>query len=179
MPKKKQPLTPSPAPEPPKRHKRGRIPGAARFTPSEEMRQVVRIAVAAIIPQEQIALLIKHPKTGLPIGETSLKKYFDAELKTGSAEIKFTHAMSLMKAIRDGNVTAMIWWDKTRNKIGAGFTGRDHGEDKPTPAPIEADATDIVVIARRVAFTLAMGKAKMARAETTAIKPAKATTTTK
>jgi hypothetical protein len=62
------------------------------------MRQVVRIAVAAIIPQEQIALLIKHPKTGLPIGETSLKKYFDAELKTGSAEIKFTHAMSLMKA---------------------------------------------------------------------------------
>jgi hypothetical protein len=179
MPKKKQPSMPLPAPEPPKRHKRGRIKGAAKFEPTPEMRQTVRIAVACAIPQEQIALLVKHPATGLPIGETSLKTYFPRELEDGAAEIRMTHGMSLLKQVREGNVTAIIWWDKTRNKIGAGLTGRDHGEDKPTAPPIEAETTDIVVIARRVAFTLAMGKAKMARAETTAIKPAKATSTTK
>lgn len=140
---------------------------------------MVSIAVAAAIPKEQIALLVKHPKTGLPIGETSLKKYFVAELRDGSASVRWTHAMSLLKQVKEGNVTAMIWWDKTRNRIGAGFTRGDAGEDRPEAPPIQSETADIVVIARRVAFTLAMGKAKMTRAENIAIKPAKAGTTPK
>jgi hypothetical protein len=69
----------------------------------------------------------------------------------------------------------MIWWDKTRNKIGAGFNARDQGEDKPTPPPIEAETTDIVVIARRVAFTIAQGAARL-RATEAQPKPVKAST---
>lgn len=140
---------------------------------------MVSIAVAAAIPQPQIALLVKHPKTGLPIGETSLKKHFEAELRDGSASVRWTHAMSLLKQVKEGNVTAMIWWDKTRNRIGAGFQKGDAGEDRPSTPPIQAETVDIVVIARRVAFTLAQARAKMTRAETTAITPAKATSTGK
>lgn len=135
---------------------------------------MVSIAVAAAIPQDQIALLVKHPKTGLPLSETSLKKYFGPELRDGSASVRWTHAMSLLKQVKEGNVTAMIWWDKTRNRIGTNFSARDAGQDKPAEPPITTENADIVVLARRVAFTLAMGKAKMTRAETIAIEPKKA-----
>ncbi len=140
---------------------------------------MVMMAAGWQIPRDQIAMLIIHPKTGLAISETSMEKYFRKELLKAAAHIRVLHARALFKQVTDGNVTAAIWWDKTRNRIGQNFHAKDHGEDKPTTPPIEAETTDIVVIARRVAFTLAMGKAKMARAETTAIKPVKATSTAK
>lgn len=61
---------------------------------------------------------------------------------------------------------------------------RGHGSQLPEARPeLNPDSpgaeTDIVIIARRVAFTLAMGKAKMTRAETIAIDPKKPPTTPK
>ena len=100
-------------------------------------------------------------------------------MRDGSASVRWTHAMSLLKQVKEGNVTAMIWWDKTRNRIGTNFSARDAGQEKPETPPIQTETADIVVIARRVAFTLAMGNAKMARAENIAIKPANAGTTPK
>ncbi len=132
-------------------------------------------AIGFQIPQDQICQLILHQDTKLPIGETTLKKHFADELRRGSANTKVLHAMALWKQVQAGHVTAMIWWDKTRNKIGTNFNGRDSGEEKPTAPPIEADTTDIVVIARRVAFTIAQGAARL-RATETQPKPVKAST---
>lgn len=171
MPPKTKPSTPSPSPEKPKRNPRGRTPGEGRFKPTPEQRQLVLQAVGFQIPQDQICQLILHQDTKLPIGETTLKKHFVDELRRGAANTKVLHAMALWKQVQAGHVTAMIWWDKTRNKIGTGFKGHDAGEPTTTTAPIAEGEVDIVVLARRVAFTLAQGRAKMTRAEVTAIKP--------
>ena len=179
MPAKTKPSTPPPKPEKPKRNPRGRIPGEGRFAPTPEQRQLVLQAVGFQIPQEHICQLILHPKTGLPISETTLKLRFAEEIARGSAKTKVLHGMALWKAIQAGNVTAMIWWDKTRNRIGTGFNGRDAGEEAPNkPPPIEADSVDIVVIARRIAFAMAKGAAHAKAAERDA-KPVKATSTGK
>ena len=172
MPKKTKPSTPSPNPEKPKRNPRGRTPGEGRFKPTPEQRQLVLQAVGFQIPQDQICQLILHQDTKLPIGETTLKKHFVDELRRGAANTKVLHAMALWKQVQAGHVTAMIWWDKTRNKIGMGLKGYDKDTPDPTAtAPIDEPEVDIVILARRVAFTLAMGRAKMTRAETTALKP--------
>ena len=172
MPKKTRPSTPSPNPEKPKRNPRGRTPGEGRFKPTPEQRQLVLQAVGFQIPQDQICQLILHQDTKLPIGETTLKKHFVDELRRGAANTKVLHAMALWKQVQAGHVTAMIWWDKTRNKIGMGLKGYDKESHDTTQTPPIADAeVDIVILARRVAFTLAQGRAKMARAETTAMKP--------
>lgn len=171
MPKKTKPSTPSPSPDKPKRNPRGRPKGEGRFTPTAEQRQLVLQAVGFQIPQDTICQLIIHNKTGLPIGETTFKKHFADELRRGAANTKVLHAMALWKNVQAGHVTAQIWWDKTRNRIGMGLKGHDAGEaPAPTAVPIADGEVDIVVTARRIAFTLAMGRAKMARAEATALK---------
>lgn len=161
MPPKTKPSTPPPNPEKPKRNPRGRTPGEGRFKPTPEQRALVLQAVGFQIPQDQICQLILHQDTKLPIGETTLKKHFVDELRRGAANTKVLHAMALWKQVQAGHVTAMIWWDKTRNKIGMGLKGHDNGETPgPTTPPIAEGEVDIVVTARRIAFTLAMGAAK-------------------
>ena len=179
MPKKKQPSTPSPKPDSPapRKHKRGRIPGAERFKPTAEQRQLVLQAVGFQIPQDVICQLIIHPKTGLPIGETTLKLRFAEELRKGSANTRVLHAMALWKNVTAGHVTAQIWWDQTRNNIGRDLKAHDTGESAPK-AKIDVDEVDIVVTARRLAFTLAQGAAKAKAAKPPSM-PVKATTTSK
>lgn len=182
MPKPAKPSTPPPNPEKPKRNPRGRIKGGdPAFKPTPEQKQLVLQAVGFKIPQEHICQLILHPKTGLPISESTFKLRFKDELMRGAANTKVLHAMALWKNVTAGNVTAQIWWDKTRNKIGAGFMGHDKGDEAQATPPIVTEGdVDIVVLARRMAFTFALARAKMNRAETTAIKDRpKATSTPK
>lgn len=177
MPKKTKPSTPSPNPEKPRRNPRGRIKGqGGAFKPTPEQKQLVLQAVGFKIPQEHICQLILHPTTGLPISETTFKLRFKDELIRGAANTKVLHAMALWKNVVAGHVTAQIWWDKTRNKIGAQFGGRDQGEEQQPQVPaIDLEEVDIVVTARRVAFVLAMGAAK-AKAKAIEAKPTKPTT---
>ena len=76
-------------------------------------------------------------------------------------------AADLFKAVEDGNVTAMIWWDKTRNQVREKI-----GLEAPMP-PVGLPGADpekasMLEVARRVAFVLTMG----AEATPTATPPA-------
>lgn len=109
-----------------------------------------------VIPDSDICRLVIHE--GEPIGESTLKTHFRKELSTGRAKIRVRHGMALMKAIEDGNVTAMIWWDKTRNGIRERL-----GIEVPTPpAGSEQEKTSATTldVARRIAYTLSMGAAQ-------------------
>ena len=114
---------------------------------------MVESLAGMVIPDADICRMVLHE--GQPIGETTLKNHFRAELSQGRAKIRVRHAMALMKAIDDGNVTAMIWWDKTRNGIREKI-----GLDVPPVAPEgqpQADGKSVLEVARRIAFTLSMG----------------------
>ena len=116
---------------------------------------MVESLAGMVIPDADICRMVLHD--GQPIGETTLKNRFRKELSQGRAKIRVRHSMALMKAIDDGNVTAMIWWDKTRNGVREKL-----GIDVP-PMPAAGDGAAVeegktmLEVARRVAFVLSMG----------------------
>lgn len=124
-----------------------------------------------IIPEREICLLVINPETKAAITPVTLRKHFRDELDTGFAKLKVRHHMALMKAIESGNVTAMIWWDKTRNhiyeKVGVGFNTTP---DVPTDPKDPVGGMSMLEVARRIAFTLSMG-ASMPKPEKKALAP--------
>lgn len=71
---------------------------------------MVEMMTAFGIPQEQIARVLTDE--GLSVD--TLQRYFDREIKTGLAKANTKVAMSLFKQAIGGNVTAQIFWLKTR-----------------------------------------------------------------
>lgn len=109
---------------------------------------MVEVMAGMVIPDDVICQLLLYD--GNPIGESTLKKHFRQELSQGRAKLRVRHGQALFKAVEEGNVTAQIWWDKTRNRVTESI---GIGIDVPTP-----DAEhNLLDAARRVAFTLAMG----------------------
>jgi hypothetical protein len=99
------------------------------FTPTNEARSKVKSLVAVGIPQEDIAKIVGcSPKT--------LRKHFRQEIKTASAEATAAVGGFLFQACRDGNVTAQIFWLKTRGgwKVFQPAPGSDDG-NVATPSP--------------------------------------------
>lgn len=86
----------------------------SRHAPTEETRRLVRTLTAFGIPQESIASEVGiDPKT--------LRKHYKAEVSLGAHQANAKVAGSLFKAAtEDGNVTAQIFWLKSR----AGWTER-------------------------------------------------------
>ena len=124
------------------------------FQPTVEQRNMVEQLAGMVIPDSDICRLILHE--GEPIGEGTLKNHFRKELSQGRAKIRVRHHMALMKAIDDGNVTAMIWWDKTRHgireKVGIDLPAPPPPkEGEPTPSNLTLDH------ARRIAYVLTLG----------------------
>ncbi len=95
---------------PSKEKKPGR--GRPKYIPTPESRQRVKRLAAAGMSQDKIAL-------SLGISKNTLTSNFREELDLGLAEANATVASALFKnATANGNVTAQIFWLKTR----AGWT---------------------------------------------------------
>jgi len=109
--KKKRPGTPRPG-------NGGRRAGAGAkpFIPTDEQRNVVKLAVAEGISQERIARLIRNPMTQQPISVDTLVIAFAHELDTGYLEAQMVVGVSLMSMVRAKNLGAVVWWDKTRGR---------------------------------------------------------------
>lgn len=113
-----------------------------------------------LLPDDEICRVIMH--AGKPISETSLKNHFRDELDSGRTKIRVRHHMALFKAVEAGNVTAQIWWDKTRNKINerapAGVTVNVQQQSVAAAEvnALEPEKRSLLEIGRRIAFTLAL-----------------------
>lgn len=80
------------------------------FEPTEKDRATVKAMAAYGVPQEQIMAVIG-------VSKPTLHKYFRKELDTAMIEANAQVAQSLFnQAVKHGNVTAMIFWLKTRAK---------------------------------------------------------------
>ena len=75
--------------------------------PTEKNRKWVRISIAGGITQADIAC-------GLDLSRPTLRKHYKAELAQGTAEAHGNVNASLYTQCMKGNITAIIWWDKTR-----------------------------------------------------------------
>lgn len=84
-----------------------------QFQPTDEQRKLVENFAAFGIPVEQMTFLVTD-KNGKPIAEKTLRKYFAAELETGTVKANAKVASTLYSKALNGDTTAMIFWLKTR-----------------------------------------------------------------
>lgn len=77
------------------------------FVPTEADRKIVHSLAGLGVPQEDIAVKIG-------CSAKTLRKHFRNDLDLGEIEANAAVAGHLFNAIKDGNVTAMIFWLKTR-----------------------------------------------------------------
>lgn len=80
------------------------------------MRQNVMLLTGFRMKPDVIGLLVKHPVTGLPLGEEAVRRLFPHELLAGKAMVDAKVAESIYKkAIGNSqqSVTAAIFWAKT------------------------------------------------------------------
>ena len=96
-----------------------------RFNPTDEQRKMVKPMAAVGIRHEEIArkVGVRSPKT--------LRKHFRSELDEGATEANYNVAHALYKNAIAGNVTAEIYWMKTR----AGWRERPEFEPSAMPPP--------------------------------------------
>lgn len=87
--------------------------GRPSFVPTPDQRELVRDLATAGIPHERICRMVLDTN-GSHISVETLTKYFRHELVVGSIEANAKVAGALFKAAMNGNVTAMIFWLKTR-----------------------------------------------------------------
>jgi hypothetical protein len=121
-------LTPGQPMEPPPRESRRakqrrlkRPPGRPRnphhenaFVPNAEQKQLVRLLSGFGIPGYRIIKVIKNPLTGRGIGLPTLERCFVNELAEGSVEMDAAACAMLAMRVRQGNLTAIIWYMKNR-----------------------------------------------------------------
>jgi hypothetical protein len=87
--------------------------------PTEVTRKTVKAMTGYGIPQDDIALV-------LGINSRTMRKYYKAEIKVAAPEANAQVVQSLFKTAVGGNVTAQIWWTKTR------MGWREKPTDEPT-----------------------------------------------
>lgn len=92
------------------------------FAPTDAQREQVEILSACGVPQSTMCQIIVGKND--PIDEKTLRKHFKVELESGAALANAKVAQSLFKKATGGNVTAQIFWLKTR----AGWKETQHVE---------------------------------------------------
>jgi hypothetical protein len=103
------------------------------FPVTDAMRERVRRLAGVGVPQDDIAAI-------LDCDAKTLRKHFRIELNRGVAEANAAAASYLFAKVKEGNVTAQIFWMKTR----AGWREGRAPED-PVPGA-EAGSTSPVII---------------------------------
>lgn len=104
-------------PEPHSDGKKKRGGGMPRFEPTRQDREQVLLMVGYGLTHEEIATLIKNPRTGEPISVNTLKRTMSAELRDGLAFIKTRVIGNLVKRACSDHpsaVGAAIWLTKAR-----------------------------------------------------------------
>jgi hypothetical protein len=96
--------------EPPLPRKAGR----PAFQPTDEQRRQVEAMIGFGIPEAEIARLVVNPQTNRPVDEKTLRLHFRSEIDTGQVKANAAVAQSLFRQAVGGNVTAAIFWLKTR-----------------------------------------------------------------
>lgn len=133
------------------------------FSPTDEQRQLVEIMAAFQIPETKMGLLIRHQKTGEPISDKTIRKYFAKEIVRGAvnADMRvmagmFKNATTPTPAFPGGNPTIQIFWSKVR--MGWKDPTRGAGEGNPGAGDGTIIPEDEIPIdnnfARRVAYLL-------------------------
>lgn len=113
--------------------------GRRPFVPSAEQRRLVAQYAAMGATQDQIRQLILKPDDGKPVSLGLLEREFREELDTATIKANATVAGALYKKALAGNVTAMIFWLKTRagwretNRVE--LTGANGGPVQSMPGP--------------------------------------------
>jgi hypothetical protein len=117
----------------PGRPKRGR--GQPKFVPSKEQRNLVKLLIGYGIPQDRVCLAIPNKYSGKPISKNTLERAFEQEIISGMAEMDAMCAVSLHRRVREGNMTAIIWYMKNRMGWRDTFAGELSG---PNGSPLSA-----------------------------------------
>ena len=111
-----------PRPKTRKTDRRGAHPGdagQAEFIPTEEQRLYVR----------ENSRVFTHPIIAekMGISNATLYRHFREELNMGAEDISSVAQSQLIKGIREGNMTAIIWWEKSRRGMSSqvALTGPD------------------------------------------------------
>jgi len=83
--------------------------GAGRkpYTPNQKDRDIIAIMTASGIPQVNIG-------RSIGIDVKTLKKYYRPEMKSSADIANAKVAQSLFNQAINGNITAAIWWTKSR-----------------------------------------------------------------
>jgi hypothetical protein len=84
------------------------------FVPNAEQKQLVRLLAGFGIPPVRICKVIKNEHTHRPIGVPTLERCFADELECGSVEMDSIACGMLAAKVRQGNLTAIIWYMKNR-----------------------------------------------------------------
>jgi|SRR5215472_14626769 len=104
------------------------------FLATEAMREQVRSYAACGTPQEDIAKFIG-------CDAKTLRKHFRNELDLGMVEANAAMCGYLFAAAAEGNVTAQIFWMKTR----MGLREREPAED-PTPGTDGTSTSHVIIL---------------------------------
>ena len=89
------------------------------FEPTDDQRREVLLLTGFRMTPAQIGLLIRHPVTGIPLGEEAVRRLFSHELAAGRAMVDAKVAESLYKkAVGNGAqaVTAAMFWARVHMK---------------------------------------------------------------
>jgi hypothetical protein len=172
MPKAK-PSKPSPKPVPeveviPAAKKRGRPVGKGGYVPTEQERMLVERMASLAVPHHDMVLLLPSPQTGKkkPIEHISINtllKHYPEELKKGSLRTSVLVLNAFYKScVGDPatgvqpSVAAQIWYTKTR----LGWREAQAAPPVSEQPETETEEAGALEVARRVAFTLALGYQK-------------------
>lgn len=118
------------------------------FRPTPEHRKLVEQLSAYGIPQADICAMLINPESGRKIDEQTLAKNFRHELDTGTTKANARVAGALYKnAVEHNNVSAQIFWMKTRARWKETPTELRHGGSDDAPA-IKTDGVMRVVLVR-------------------------------
>ena len=82
------------------------------YKPTPEERQQVERMSAVGIPQESIARVVNAEKGGIDV--KTLRKHFRVELDTAKIKADAVVSGSLYNKCVNGDTSAIIWWEKTR-----------------------------------------------------------------
>ena len=103
----------------------------AKFKPTDQDRRLVEKMGAVGVPHESIALVIRDG-----IDDKTLRKHFRRELDTAKVKANAKIGGKLFSMAMAGNVTALIFWAKTR--MGWKETNIIEGNpDAPLPLHVE------------------------------------------
>lgn len=99
------------------RPEKSKFAGRPDFVPTVDDRARVEMLAGFGMRQEEIAMLVTNPATGLPISKSALQEHFAVELERGAPKANALIAQSLFKKAQgdsNGAVTAAIFYLKCR-----------------------------------------------------------------